>query len=72
MRNKNMMIMGIVMVICQVMVLGIFGLIFTLDYGMTVMIPKDAATKIIVGTFFTLINLVSLGFIVYGASDKNA
>jgi len=70
MRNKNMMIMGIVMVLCQFIVLGAFGLVFAYDAGSTIMIPSDTATMIVSVTFLILINIAAVVFISYGASDE--
>lgn len=70
MRNKNMMIMGIVMVICQVMVMAGFGLLFAYDAGTRVMISSSTATMIIAGTFLVLVNILAIGLISYGAADS--
>ena len=70
MKNKNMMMMGIVMIICQIIVLGMFGLLFAYDAGTRIMIPNTIATAIVVATFLTLINVLALILISYGASDS--
>ena len=70
MRNKNMMIMGIVMIICQVMVLAGFGLLFAFDAGSQVMVSTNTATMIIAGTFLVLVNILAIGLISYGTADN--
>jgi len=55
MKNKNMMITGIVMMICQFLALVGVALIFAFNHLSTISIQKETAALIIGGVFFGLI-----------------
>jgi len=68
MKNKNMMIVGIAMIAFQFMVMIVIGLVSAYAAGSVIMIPSGQAS--ICSLFLVLINLLSIGFICYGASDN--
>lgn len=71
MRNRNMGIMGLTIFMCQFIVLFVYLGIALFAGLSSVMLPASTASLIINGTFFGLLNIVALGFTIYGFTGNN-